>query len=161
MAPVLSFTAEEIWRTLAAQLGGVLGPASVHLNHFPEAHPEWQDANLAQRWERLLGYRTLVQGVLEGSRRDKVIGSSLEAAVELRANAEDYAFLASYERDLPTVFIVSQVKVIESGEAKGPLAIVASKSSFGKCERCWNYRQAVGTHAAHPTLCDRCVEAVQ
>jgi len=161
MAPVLSFTADEIWRTLAAQLGGVLGPASVHLNHFPEAHPEWQDANLAQRWERLLGYRTLVQGVLEGSRRDKVIGSSLEAAVELRANAEDYAFLASYERDLPTVFIVSQVKVIESGEAKGPLAIVASKSAFGKCERCWNYRQAVGTHAAHPTLCDRCVEAVQ
>jgi isoleucyl-tRNA synthetase len=161
MAPVLSFTAEEVWRTLMAQVGGVIGPASVHLSHFSEAHPEWQDANLAQRWEQLLGYRTLVQGVLEGSRRDKVIGSSLEAAVELRANAEDHAFLASYERDLPTVFIVSQVKLIASGEANSPLAIMASKSSFGKCERCWNYREAVGTHAAHPTLCDRCVEAVQ
>ena len=161
MAPVLSFTAEEIWRTLVAQVGGALGPASVHLSHFPEAHPEWQDANLAQRWEQLLGYRTLVQGILEGSRREKVIGSSLEAAVEVRASADDHAFLTAYERDLPTVFIVSQVQLIASGEGKGPLTIVASKSPFGKCERCWNYREAVGTHAAHPALCDRCVEAVQ
>jgi isoleucyl-tRNA synthetase len=108
-----------------------------------------------------LDYRTLVQGVLEGSRRDKVIGSSLEAAVELRANKEDYAFLISYERDLAMVFIVSQVKVMATGEPKSYLAIAASKSSFGKCERCWNYREAVGSHAAHPALCDRCVEAVQ
>jgi isoleucyl-tRNA synthetase len=161
MAPVLSFTAEEIWRSLATHLGSALGSTSVHLSGFPEAHPEWQDAKLAQRWEQLLGYRTQVQGVLEGSRRDKVIGSSLEAAVELRVDAEDLAFLKSYERDLPTVFIVSQVKLTESGDAKSPLAIVAAKSSFGKCERCWNYREAVGKHAAHPTLCDRCVEAVQ
>ncbi|HSB45814.1 MAG TPA: isoleucine--tRNA ligase [Nitrospira sp.] len=161
MAPVLSFTAEEIWRSLAAQMGSAFGSTSVHLSGFPEAHPEWQDAKLAQRWEQLLDYRTQVQGVLEGGRRDKVIGSSLEAAVELRASPGDHAFLKSYERDLPTVFIVSQVKLTESGDAKGPLAIVAAKSSFGKCERCWNYREAVGKHATHPTLCDRCVEAVQ
>ena len=55
----------------------------------------------------------------------------------------------------------SQVKLIASGEVKIPLAIAATKSSFGKCERCWNYRDAVGKDRNHPTLCDRCVEAVQ
>ncbi len=160
-APVLSFTSEEIWRTLAAQLGGRLGVSSVHLSAFPEVQPQWQDVALAQRWERLLGYRTQVQGVLEGSRRDKTIGSSLEATVELRADADTYEFLQPYQKDLTTLFIVSQVTLIANGEAKIPLAITATKSSFGKCERCWNYRDAVGKDRNYPTLCERCVEAVQ
>ena len=161
MAPVLSFTAEEIWRSLKLQTGEAIGAASVHLTKFPEACPQWQDAALAQRWERLLGYRTSVQAVLEVSRRDKIIGSSLEASVELRANPEEYAFLRAYERDLPAVFIVSQVKLLADGAATAPLHVAAARSSFAKCERCWNYREAVGAHAAHPTLCERCVEAVQ
>ncbi|MEK7760035.1 MAG: isoleucine--tRNA ligase, partial [Nitrospirota bacterium] len=111
MAPVLSFTAEEIWRTLAVQQGGCLGVSSVHLSVFPKVQPQWQDVALAQRWERLLGYRTQVQGVLEGSRRDKTIGSSLEATVELRADADTYEFLQPYQKDLTTLFIVSQVKL--------------------------------------------------
>ncbi len=160
MAPVLSFTAEEIWRTLATQPGGNQGVRSVHLSTFPEVQPQWQDAALAQRWERLLGYRTQVQGVLEGSRRDKVIGSSLEASVELRADVDSYEFLQPYHKDLTTLFIVSQVKLIASDKAKNFLEIVAAKSSFGKCERCWNYREAVGRNASHATLCERCVEAV-
>jgi len=161
MAPVLSFTAEEIWRSLATQMAGNLDVNSVHLSQFPNACPQWQDVALAQRWERLLSYRTLVQGVLEVSRRDKVIGSSLEAAVELWAAADDLAFLKAYERDLPTVFIVSQVKLVADGDVQSPVSAVASKSSFAKCDRCWNYREAVGKNEQHPTLCDRCVEAVQ
>lgn len=161
MAPVLSFTAEEIWRTLAAQPGARLGVSSVHLSAFPEIHSQWQDAELAKRWERLLGYRTQVQGVLEGSRRDKTIGSSLEATVELRADADAYEFLLPYQKELTTLFIVSQVTLIPSGEVKIPLGIAAAKSSFEKCERCWNYRDAVGKDRNHPTLCERCVEAVQ
>ena len=161
MAPVLSFTAEEIWRTLATQPGGRQGVSSVHLSTFPEVQPQWKNVALAQRWERLLGYRTQVQGVLEGSRRDKTIGSSLEATVELRADADTYEFLQPYQKDLTTLFIVSQVKLIASGEVTGALAIAAEKSSFEKCERCWNYREAVGKDATHPTLCERCVEAVQ
>jgi len=161
MAPILSFTAEEIWRTLAVQAGGHLGVGSVHLSAFPEANSHWLDPTLAQRWERLLGYRTQVQGVLEGSRREKVIGSSLEAAVEIKAETETYEFLQPYQKDLTTLFIVSQVKLSSTGEVKNPLAIEATKSSFGKCERCWNYREAVGKDATHPTLCDRCVEAVR
>jgi isoleucyl-tRNA synthetase len=161
MAPVLSFTAEEIWRSLATQMAGNLDVNSVHLSQFPNACRQWQDVALAQRWERLLSYRTLVQGVLEVSRRDKVIGSSLEAAVQLRAAADDLAFLKAYEKDLPTVFIVSQVKLVADGDAQSPVSAVASKSSFAKCDRCWNYREAVGKNEQHPTLCDRCVEAVQ
>jgi len=161
MAPVLSFTAEEIWRTLATQPGGSLGVDSVHLSTFPEVQPQWQDAALAQRWERLLGYRTQVQGVLEVSRRDKAIGSSLEAMVELRADADTYEFLQPYQKDLTTLFIVSQVKLHVRSEGKSSLAIAATKSSFEKCERCWNYRDAVGKDRTHPTLCERCVEAVQ
>ena len=161
MAPVLSFTAEEIWRSLATQMTGTHDATSVHLSQFPDACLDWQDAALAQRWDQLLKYREQVQGVLEVSRRDKVIGSSLEAAVELRAVGDDLAFLRSYERDLPTVFIVSQVKIVEGGDVHTPVSVVASKSSFAKCERCWNYREAVGKDATHPTLCDRCVEAVQ
>ncbi len=67
MAPVLSFTAEEIWRSLATQMAGTLDANSVHLSQFPDACPQWQDAALAQRWDQLLKYREQVQGVLEVS----------------------------------------------------------------------------------------------
>ena len=81
--------------------------------------------------------------------------------MELRADADTYEFLQPYRKDLTTLFIVSQVELIVSSEVKSPLAIAVTRSSFGKCERCWNYREAVGKAATHPTLCDRCVEAVQ
>jgi isoleucyl-tRNA synthetase len=135
MAPVLSFTAEEIW---LAQPGRHLGVSSVHLSAFPEVQPQWQDAALAERWERLLKYRSQVQGVLEERRREKVIGSSLEAHVHLTTSE------------------------IRSGTVSdSDFAISVTKSTHAKCERCWNYREAVGKDTKHPTLCDRCVEAVQ
>ncbi|WP_173051523.1 isoleucine--tRNA ligase [Nitrospira sp. KM1] len=159
MAPVLSFTAEEIWKSLSSQAGAAM-PSSVLLTEFPEARPEWNDAVLAKRWERILSIREVVQGVLEVSRREKVIGSSLEAAVELRANADDYAFLLSCQHDLATLLIVSQVKLVRADDDGSALSVSAAKSEYAKCERCWNYREAVGADSAHPTLCDRCVEAV-
>ena len=161
MAPVLSFTAEEIWRTLATQPGGSQGVSSVHLSTFPEVQPQWQDAALAQRWERLLKYRTQVQGVLEERRREKVIGSSLEASVHLTMNVETGHWIINACRDLGTLFIVSEVTWEQRSDAMTDLAISVTKSTHAKCERCWNYRKAVGQDASHPTLCDRCVEAVQ
>src|SRR5262249_15999547 len=104
MAPVLSFTAEELWRMLGSRMEKVLGSTSVHLSQFPGAHPQWQDIQLAERWDRLLSYREQVQGVLEVSRREKVIGASLEAVVALRANPVEYAFLKQVEEDLPALF---------------------------------------------------------
>ena len=160
MAPVLSFTAEEIWRTLASQPGGGLGVSSVHLSAFPEVHPQWQDVALAQRWERLLGYRTQVQGVLEERRREKIIGSSLEASVHLTIDVKTSSILHP-QSDLATLFIVSEVTHTYRSDAMTDLAISVTKSRHAKCERCWNYREAVGKSVDHPTLCERCLEAVQ
>ena len=163
MAPVLSFTAEEIWRSLAAQMRDTLGSPSVHLSQFQEVHPQWQNPELAQRWEQLLEVRVAVQAALEDQRRDKVIGSSLEADVQIQANPEKFQFLKRYETDLSTLLIVSgvELKEVHNLPVKPDFLVVVSKANSNKCERCWNYREAVGKDATHPTLCDRCVEAVQ
>jgi isoleucyl-tRNA synthetase len=161
MAPILSFTAEEIWRVLAVQIPGGLPAGSVHLAPFPEPEAMWHDAELSKRWDTLLAYRSQVQGVLEASRREKVIGSSLEAHVQLEADAETFEFLKPYEPDLGTLFIVSKVTLTQQPRAEVPLKASVDKSKAAKCERCWNYREAVGNDATHPTLCDRCLEAIR
>jgi len=161
IAPILSFTADEVWRMLPEGVRKEAGAASVHLASFPELDPAWADGKLAERWERLLKYRTQVQGVLEESRRVKMIGSSLEAHVHIEANADNFRFLKPYEQDLSALFIVSKVMVTQSPESGEPLRVTVTKSPAGKCERCWNYREAVGKDVAHPTLCDRCVEAIR
>jgi isoleucyl-tRNA synthetase len=169
MAPMLSFTAEEIWRTLPERLEKVTrvlagaSKASVHLSQFPEALPQWQDLVLAQRWEELLEVRVAAQAALEDQRREKVIGSSLEADIQIHANPEKYEFLKRYETDLPTILIVSRVELreVHNLPLKPDFLVVVSKSKSQKCERCWNYREAVGKDTIHPTLCDRCVEAVK
>ncbi|HET7909765.1 MAG TPA: isoleucine--tRNA ligase, partial [Nitrospira sp.] len=163
MAPILSFTAEEIWRSLSGRLAASLEAKSVHLTMFPEPKRQWQDQALSKRWERLLDVRTAVQAALEEQRRSKTIGSSLEAVVEIEANPDTYAFLKPYASDLSTLFIVSEAKLIEAHHLpqKSDYRVSVSKATAKKCERCWNYREAVGTDAAHPTLCDRCVEALR
>ncbi|MEQ1848558.1 MAG: class I tRNA ligase family protein, partial [Nitrospira sp.] len=109
MAPILSFTAEEIWRMLPDAVRK--DATSVHLASFPEGEPAWRDEELTARWETLLAYRSRVQGDLEIQRRDKVIGSSLEAHVQIEAGSEAYRFLTAYGGDLSAIFIVSRVTV--------------------------------------------------
>ncbi len=159
MAPILSFTAEEIWRMLpdAVRKEAV----SVHLTPFPVDPAGWRDEKLAARWEQLLAYRSRVQGELEARRREKVIGSSLEAHVHIEAGPDAYQFLASYAKDLSAIFIVSRVTVKQAEGKQEDLHITVERSNAAKCERCWNYRDAVGSNPTHPTLCDRCVEAVR
>ena len=159
MAPILSFTADEIWRMLPE--AAHRGAGSVQLASFPDVEASWNNDELGKKWEKLLAYRTRVQGVLEERRREKVIGSSLEAHVQLDADLATYEFLRGYERDLSTVFIVSQVSLVRTESTQGDLQITVTKSQAAKCERCWNYRAAVGHDLTHPTLCDRCVEAIR
>jgi isoleucyl-tRNA synthetase len=104
-----------------------------------------------------------VQAALEEKRRDKVIGSSLEAHVVIKADHDQYELLAQYASDLPSVFIVSAVDVNRSpGSPDGPgMRITVHKAAGLKCERCWNYRPSVGQDRIHPTLCDRCLEAIR
>ena len=163
MAPVLSFTSDEIWQTLPDAVRVDSKADSVHLTMFPEVDMRWTDRKLAERWEQLLEVRTSVQAALEVQRRDKVIGAPLEAKVVIEAQPTICELLTSYGHDLPAFFIVSEVvlrPLPEVPDAPGYL-ITVEKASGIKCERCWNYRPAVGTFPDHPTLCDRCVEAVR
>ena len=91
------------------------------------------------------------------------IGSSLEATVLLEANPERFELLKRYEKDLPSLFIVSQagLKEVHHLPHAPDVAVTVQKAGGTKCERCWNYRPSVGTVSEHPTLCDRCVEAVR
>ena len=163
MAPVLSFTAEEIWRTLPESIRAEAKAESVHIAMFPEVDPRWADAKLAERWEQLLEVRVAVQAALEVKRRDRVIGAPLEAKVVIEANATRHEFLTRYEQELSSFFIVSDVVLTRAdhlAELPG-FAVTVDKAGGAKCERCWNYRSAVGTSVDHPTLCDRCIEAVR
>ena len=88
----------------------------------------------------------------------------------MQATSDRYQFLKRYEHDLPTLFIVSHVSLTESesisieghlaADATMGISVDVTKAGGEKCERCWNYRPTVGGHAEHPTLCDRCAEAV-
>ena len=146
-------------------------PTSVHLAPFPNIDPQWVQPDLQETWEYLLAVRGVVQGALETQRRDKVIGSSLEAKVTLHVVSPKFDILKRYEVDLPMLFIVSQSEVKKTetlstekaavcDDALG-IAVEVGKAEGEKCERCWNFRPAVGTDDQHPTLCDRCLEAVR
>jgi isoleucyl-tRNA synthetase len=159
----LSFTAEELWQTLPVEGRGGTPAPSIHLATFPKPDPRWADGGLAQRWEQLLEIRTAVQGALEIARRNKVIGSSLEAAVLIQANPEKHNVLKGYVKDLPSLFIVSKVELEEVHHLPHypDFQVMEVRRADGaKCERCWNYRESVGTDVEHPTLCDRCLEAL-
>jgi isoleucyl-tRNA synthetase len=157
IAPILSFTAEEIWQAIPERQREA---PSVHLTSFPKADPRWQNAELEKRWDRLLAYREEVQGLLEGMRRNKEIGSSLEARVTVLAKPEVYDFLKPYQDDLRELFIVSQVGLEKDPTVASDIAILRQRADGAKCARCWNYRPAVGTYSDHPTLCDRCYQAI-
>ena len=104
MAPVLAFTSEEIWRYIPGDREGAI---SVQLTSMPEVVEEYLDEELDQKWERLLEVRGEVTRALEAARRDKVIGNSLEAAVELYAGEDLYNFLKPMAKELAAIFIVS------------------------------------------------------
>jgi isoleucyl-tRNA synthetase len=159
MAPLLTFTAEEIWQSIPE---GQREAPSVHLTAFPQADPRYKNAELEQRWDKLLKVRSAVQAELEIKRREKLIGAPLEAKVALQANTEKYDFLKRYEQDLPGLFIVSQVelKKVHHLPHDPDFSVDVIKADGKKCVRCWNYRPSVGANAAHPELCDRCLDAI-
>jgi isoleucyl-tRNA synthetase len=158
-APVLPFTTEEIWGFLPPTQTGKA--RSVHLSRFPEPNTTYLDDQLAQRWEELLTIRGEVNQALEEARRQKKIGSSLEAHVAVSAKGTQLSLLKDYEPFLPTLFIASRVSLHPSPDDEGqPLKVVIEGASGAKCERCWNYRPSVGEDPDHPTICERCRNAL-
>ncbi len=167
VAPILVFTADEIWEHLPE---AARDAESVHLSRWPEVPAAWLDEALEERWERLLAVRRTVARALERARAQKLIGGSNEAAVLLAADPDTGAFLASFgEGALAEAFLVSQVRLGAAGhgdaaqravEVEGDLRVTVVRAPGEKCERCWRYAPGVGEHAEHPTICHRCAAAV-
>jgi isoleucyl-tRNA synthetase len=162
-APILTFTAEEVW--------GHLGqPESVHMALFPEPAELTERISEEQRkrasnWDRLIEVRQDVLKSLEAARKEKFIGAPLEARVHLSANGDLYPLLEQYAADLPGLFIVSQVSLekalrdnIEPGAAD--LAVKVERAAGVKCERCWKYTTDVGSNSEFPTICAACAAAL-
>src|SRR5258705_9361042 len=155
LAPILVFTADEIWENLPDR---PLSQPSVHLAEFPEYSDDRQP-ELHENWERLFAIRDNVLRALEGARVAKQIGSSLEAKVTLASSGETLALLQRNKSELRYLFIVSQVDLVESA-GTGSVSITVSPAEGSKCERCWNYSTLVGASAKYPTVCERCVAAL-
>jgi len=155
LAPLLVFTADEIWENLPGPKE--TGP-SVHLSEFPKP-AEVDQSELLANWERLFEIRDQVLRALEDARVAKKIGSSLEAKVVLSAAGETFQLLQGHLGELRYVFIVSQVELSEASDG-ADVSIVVSTADGEKCERCWNYSTRVGESTKFPTVCERCSEAL-
>jgi isoleucyl-tRNA synthetase len=156
VAPILTFTAEEVWTHMGQ-------PGSVHLELFPEAAELTAGLSEAHRkrsgnWDRLMKVREDVLKSLEQARREKFIGAPLEARVRLTANSDLYPLLQEYVSELPGLFIVSQVAV---GQASGPSTVTIERADGAKCERCWKYTTDTGADARFPTVCAACAAALR
>ncbi len=158
LAPILAFTADEIWENLPAS--GDTRPVSVHIATFPEAHAT-AAAELISTWEKLFAVREDVLRALEEARTAKQIGSSLEARVQIFASGPTLGLLEHYRAELRYLFIVSQVEVLRADGAGSEPTIKIVAAEGDKCERCWNYSTHVGESAQFPTVCERCVAALE
>ncbi|MBI2082829.1 MAG: isoleucine--tRNA ligase [Deltaproteobacteria bacterium] len=160
MAPILSFTADEIWTYLPPFSNK---SPSVHLSNLPEPETQWIDETLGRKWEVLREIRDEVMKALENARVEKVIGSSLEAKLILTAEGDARKTLESLGDFLRSFFIVSQVewgidideKAYQSKTIQN-LFVFVQKADGKRCERCWNWSVAVGQFTDHPNLCERC-----
>lgn len=164
-SPILAFTSEEIWQSLPESCRDKL---SIQLSRWPTANPSYINEDLEARWQRILEIRQEVAKALEGVRNNKIIGDSLEAAVEIYAEGELYEFLQGYHVVLPTIFIVSQTKLKKGRVPAGAyvsqqlpdLKVLVRRADGKKCERCWTYSISVGTDSQNPNLCARCLEII-
>ncbi len=160
VAPYLSFTAEEVWVYLPAVKGG---ESSVHLALFPrpeELAPSDISAGLLAEWSRLFSVRSEVLKSLEEARKEKRIGKALEAKVQIEVPTALESLVRKYESGLKELFNVSQVELV-SATGSDALRVTTLPADGSKCERCWNYSIHVGDDQRWPTVCERCVAALE
>ena len=162
LAPILSFTADELWRFMP---GG--REESVHVAVFParDELERLRDRDLVGRWERLAAVREQVLAEIEPLRKNKQIGSSLQAKVVIWAAKAELSLLEQYAKQLPMLFIVSEVELRPAPEdveahAEAKPRITIERAGGVKCERCWRYVPSVSTDPDLAGLCDRCQDAI-
>ena len=167
LSPVLCFTSEEIWQAMPHKAGD--DTYSVLFNDMPVKNDLYNDEKLDEKYELIRKIRADVSKALEIARKDKVIGHSLNAKVELYAEGKLYDFLKENEKDLITLFIVSDAEVVcgasdetaFAGEDTEGLKIKVSQAPGEKCERCWMYSTTVGEDKEHTKLCARCADVIK
>jgi isoleucyl-tRNA synthetase len=162
-APILVFTAEEIWHSRFPSEDD-----SVHLQSFQNIPPDWKNDALGEKWDKIWDLRKVVTGALEVERREKRIGSSLQATVTVYV--DDQIYIKALDGiDLTEISITSGAKIIQStapkdaftmDEIKG-ISVVSKLSDGSKCERCWQVLPEVGKIKDHEDICQRCSDAVK
>ncbi|WP_312935185.1 zinc finger domain-containing protein, partial [Stutzerimonas nitrititolerans] len=165
-APILAFTAEEIWQYLPGERN-----ESVMLNTWYEGLAELpQDAALDRAfWDKVMAVKAAVNKELENQRAAKTIGGNLQAEVTLYAEEALVADLAKLGDELRFVLITSAVEVAPLAQAPAEaveselagLKLLVKKTEHAKCGRCWHHLPDVGSHVAHPEICGRCVENIE
>ncbi len=162
LAPILTFTAEEVWAAMPAWKGKEV---SVHLNQFPQVNEQYFNASLGERWKVMIDAKAEIAKAVEQARKEKVIGHSLDARITIAAPEKMRALMASHLEDLRALLIVSQLQLADEKEITKPykseeikgLFVGVEKARGVKCERCWIYEESVGSNAKHPTVCGRCL----
>jgi isoleucyl-tRNA synthetase len=162
-APILAFTAEEIWQSRFPSEND-----SVHLQTFHDIPADWRNQALGKKWEKIRTLRKVVTGALEVERREKRIGSSLQGSVDVFVKDTSYIDVMD-GIDLAEINITSSAKLLQGNAPDGAfimedtngIAVVSSLSQGGKCERCWQVLPEVGTIKGYEDICKRCADAVQ
>ncbi len=165
LAPILVFTAEEIWQNLPE---AETREESVHLTRWPEVEERYIDEDLERRWEKLIKIRKAVNKAIELARQRDLIGSSLEAKVKIFIPDEDLREHFS-SKDLADVFIVSQVEVFSENlleydykdEEDMGTEVKIVRADGQKCERCWQYHPETGRDELYPNTCPRCASVLR
>jgi isoleucyl-tRNA synthetase len=164
MAPVLPFTAEEVWFYMPSVKDK---EESINLALLPKVDDTCKNATLAGRWNRILEVRGEVTKSLEAARAQKLIGHSLDASVSISAGGELYDLLHPYREELRSIMIVSSVSLLKEEKLAGAfesetfkgLKIRIEKAAGEKCDRCWVHDVSVGSNTEHATICNRCLAA--
>ena len=159
LAPMIPFTAEEIWKAMVHTEQEQV--ESVMLTEYPKENAKYDNQELTQKWEEILKLKDIVAKELENARIEKIIGHSLNAKVTIYAEEKQYEFLKENMELLRTVFIISDIEVLENerkDEVK--LGVKVEQAPGEKCERCWMYSTTVGEDKENPTICHKCSEAI-
>jgi isoleucyl-tRNA synthetase len=168
IAPILVFTAEEIWQNMPKEKED-LDCVSVHISDFPKINPTFRqddrfslgEKNVDEELKDIIELVPVAAKALEELRTQGQIGSSFDAQINILTKTQDrYTFLQSFDKELPEIFKVSQVNVILDKNSLEDLTVNAQKAQGTKCVRCWNYSEEVGKHQAHPLICDNCIKAI-
>ena len=171
LSPILAFTADEVWEFIP----GNEDSKSIHVSELSPIATRHNDADVEQ-WKTLFALRDRVLMELEEKRRSKEIGKSLEAVVVIWTNNEAELKLADWGEDLREILNVSRLEFlrgdvandlkineqsVEVGDSEGVYVFASKTYGLEKCGRCWHWEGDIGSHSNHPTLCSRCVDAVE